>query len=799
MSMYLQALSLENYRKFETAEIQFPDGLVGIIGNNGAGKSSLVEAIAWALYGNEVARTGKEEIKRISASKTDLCRVILDFQLQGDNYRVVRELRGVTNVGEASMFINNQVAARGVTAVNELVEKTLKMDWKSFLTSFFARQKELNALTDYQPYKRKEVLSRMLGIEEIETSIQSLRADKRDLETKLETARSFLKDKLELEQHKLQKEKILGELKVKKENLELDLKVFQVKLKAFTSELDFLKEKSEKFTQLNEKINLKKQESQGVGEQVDKKIKEKEKIKTLIPELERLKPEVAEYEIIKKDLNGCDQMKLKAQQRQNYKEQLGKLSESFQKDQGRIKVLEKELTWKAEFEMKIDCAYKQLNSLEKDKEHQQKEFSEIQAKERSYLDQTNRLKQQLAKIEELGEDSTCELCLRPLKGDYQSIKGHVAEELHKLEAEMKEIFQEKTKISALLNEVKGNHAQVQAQKEKAESALRNVVKSQGEYENLQKGLKEKEQQLTHYDTQLKDLGEVKYDPQKHMQLKSKLEIIEKSREKFIEINQKIKELPSVDREIEELKKRSEIIKAESDQLESELKHLGFDEPVYKKKSLELEEMRQKYFELQLGVKDLIYQERLIQQEREALLQQIQQNQTLEKEIKSLEQERFYLEKLNLILADFKLHLIGRIRPVLARIARQLLAEMSEGKYSDLELDENYEIFIYDSGQKFPLERFSGGEKDLANLCLRLAISWMIAESSGSEFSFIILDEVFGSQDVARKENILKALNSLKNRFRQIFLITHIEDIKDSLDNLITVTENEDSTSQIVMQ
>src|SRR5574341_318821 len=787
--MYLQSIKLEDYRKFEDAEVEFPDGVVGIIGNNGVGKSSLFEAIAWSLYGNDVARTGRKEIKRTDADPAKVCRVTLNFEFQGDNYRVVRELRGKEgDVGKASMFINNQVAARGVTAVNELVEKTLKMDWKSFLTSFFARQKELNALTDYQPHKRKEVLSRMLGIEEIEASIQSLRADKRDLETKLETARSFLKDKLELEQQKLQKEKVLGELKVKKENLELDLKVFQVKLKAFTSELDFLKEISEKFKQLIQITNLKKQESQWVEEQINKKIKEKKRIEMLIPEREQLKPEVAKYEKIKTDLNAYDQMKLKAQQKQHYQEQITKLNESIQKDQQRIQALDKEITWKAEFEMKIDCSIKQLESLEKNREQHQKDFSEIQAKERSNLDQTKKLKQQLAKIEELGEDSTCELCLRPLKGDYQSIKEHVTEELHKLEQELKEIWNEKNKVSALLNEVKTNLAKVKAQKEKAELSLRDLVKSQGEYENLQKGLKEKEQQHTQFSTQLKDLGEVDYDPQKHMQLKSKLELIEKSKEKFIEMNQKLKELPAVETEIEELKKRNEIIKAETDRLESELEQLRFDEPAYKQKSLQLEDMRQKFFDLQLGVKDLIDHERLILQEKEALEQQIQQNQTLEKEIKTLEQERFYLEKLDLILADFKLHLIGRIRPALARIARQLLAEMSEGKYNDLELDENYEIFIYDNGQKFSLERFSGGEKDLANLCLRLAISWMISEASGSEFSFIILDEVFGSQDIARKENILKALNSLKSRFRQIFLITHIEDIKDSLDNLITVTE-----------
>ncbi len=796
--MYLQAISLENYRKFEAAEIQFPDGLVGIIGNNGAGKSSLVEAIAWALYGNEVARTGKEEIKRISASKTDLCRAILDFQLQGDNYRVVRELRGVSNAGEASMFINNQVVARGVTAVNELVEKTLKMDWKSFLTSFYARQKELNALTDYQPHKRKEVLSRMLGIEEIEGSIQSLRADKRDLETKLETALSFLKDKLELEQQKFQKQKTLAELKVKKENLELDWKVWQVKFKELTVELEGWREKSEKFKQINESINLKKAQSLGLDEQIEKKALEKQNIANLIPELEKLKPQVEEYQIIKNHLYSYDRLQLKAQQSQQYQDQITKLDESIQKDQKRIQVLEKEISWKAEFEKKIECAKMKLNSCEKELENQQKDFSQLQAEERSYIDQVIKLKQQLTKIEELGEDSTCELCLRPLKGDYQTIRDHVTQELRKLEARVNEILQEKNQVSAVQKELKNNQAEIQSQKEKAESAYRNLLRFQGEYENVQKSLKEKEQQFSHFDTLLKELGGVDYDAQKHLQLKSKLEQIEKSKDKFIEINQKVKELPTVEKEIQELNQRNQGVKAETQKLESELSQLAFQEPVFKQKSLDLENMRQKMFELQLGIRDVIYQERLIVQESQALEQQIQQNMTLEKEIKSLEQERFYLEKLNLVLADFKLHLIGRIRPSLARIARQLLAEMTEGKYGDLELDENYETFIYDSGQKFSLDRFSGGEKDLANLCLRLAISWMISESSGTEFSFIILDEIFGSQDIQRKENILKALANLKTRFSQIFLITHIEDIKDSVDNLITVTENEDGTSQIGM-
>jgi exonuclease SbcC len=99
-----------------------------------------------------------------------------------------------------------------------------------------------------------------------------------------------------------------------------------------------------------------------------------------------------------------------------------------------------------------------------------------------------------------------------------------------------------------------------------------------------------------------------------------------------------------------------------------------------------------------------------------------------------------------------------------------------------------------------LDRFSGGETDLANLCLRLAISQVIAERSGDiDFQFIILDEIFGSQDQERKRNILDALSTLTRRFRQIFLITHVDEIKDAMEHVIVVKENEDGTSSASLE
>ena len=93
---------------------------------------------------------------------------------------------------------------------------------------------------------------------------------------------------------------------------------------------------------------------------------------------------------------------------------------------------------------------------------------------------------------------------------------------------------------------------------------------------------------------------------------------------------------------------------------------------------------------------------------------------------------------------------------------------------------------------------SGGEEDLANLVLRLAISEMIAERAGQAFSLLILDEVFGSLDEARRQNVVGLLQRLNDRFEQVILITHIESVREApVDRVITVSYDEESgTSRV---
>jgi len=81
--------------------------------------------------------------------------------------------------------------------------------------------------------------------------------------------------------------------------------------------------------------------------------------------------------------------------------------------------------------------------------------------------------------------------------------------------------------------------------------------------------------------------------------------------------------------------------------------------------------------------------------------------------------------------------------------------------------------------------------------LRLAVSQMIAERSGQAFSLLILDEIFGSLDELRRFNVLELLRALGDRFEQVILITHIEGVRDGVDQVISVRYDSASASSIV--
>ena len=220
--------------------------------------------------------------------------------------------------------------------------------------------------------------------------------------------------------------------------------------------------------------------------------------------------------------------------------------------------------------------------------------------------------------------------------------------------------------------------------------------------------------------------------------------------------------------------------------------MHFDESKYDESKTTHIQSIVKHEELQHEESDVKNNINMATQAIEYIKKSINENNELQQRHSIINKKQSELEMLDKNMVQFRLHLIHKIRPSLSRKTSEMLKNMTNGKYPVVELDDDYKINIVDGKHNFNINRFSGGEIDLANLCFRIAISTELAERAGnSTGGFIALDEIFGSQDSGRKTNILEQLLVLSKQFKQILLITHIEDVRDRLPFTLFIKEGPD--------
>lgn len=155
LAMILSKLHLENFKKYTSYDIEFGEGLVGIIGKNGSGKSTIFEAILFALYGEFKSRGAKDVVRNASASTKDAVVVELDFEFEAIEYKVQREFRGKALSANAKFFKNGSLITTGAKEVTSSIVKLTGMSKDAFMHTLFASQKELTSLSTLKNEDRK--------------------------------------------------------------------------------------------------------------------------------------------------------------------------------------------------------------------------------------------------------------------------------------------------------------------------------------------------------------------------------------------------------------------------------------------------------------------------------------------------------------------------------------------------------------------------------------------------------------------------------------------------------------------
>ncbi len=141
-----------------------------------------------------------------------------------------------------------------------------------------------------------------------------------------------------------------------------------------------------------------------------------------------------------------------------------------------------------------------------------------------------------------------------------------------------------------------------------------------------------------------------------------------------------------------------------------------------------------------------------------------------------------LRLLDDLLWEFRAGLASGLSASLERECAPLLSAATEGRFSRILVDGDFNVRMADGLRECVLGRFSGGEQDLAAVVLRLGLLRLAARRRAA--GFVILDEVFGSQDRLRRRGLLDGLRRLCPPFRQIFVVTHAEDVQDLLPSVL---------------
>lgn len=787
--MILCKLCLENFKRYVKFEIDFEEGLVGIIGKNGSGKSTIFEAILFALYGEFKDRGYKEIVRNANASIKDAVVVELLFEFDNIEYRVIREFRGKALTANAKLYKNGELITSGAKEVTASIIKLTKMNKEAFLHTLFASQKELTSLSNSKPEDRKRMIRKLLGLEKIDYIEKELIEKSRELKREIS---AFAEVLLSKEEKELKKEQIKQNLEAKKElnkasvtqGKELDsIKLKEIDIK---KELEVFNKTKEQKQKLFGELELLKNSINSSLQNQSKLSKELEDLDNKQKEYKVLEPIKQQYEELQQKLKEQTQLKEYHLKKEGLLKEQESLREQYKKIKKDLAQLEKECEGYEELSNKLKQINTQINQSKSTYQEIQTKEKEVNSKLFAEQRVINDTAAKIENIQALGRESSCPTCTRPLLEEYDnvinSLNGiikHIQDEkITKLKLELKTVEESKKEWE--------NRIQTQ-EKEQIELSNKNtlMLSKQKDLQALKTHLQTIEQKGKINNEELAKLEQYKYDENIHKALENSFNTLQPKYETLKSLETMLKRYINVKQELENTVKQVVLLNENYDKKEIDYKQIDYNETNHQNKQKEFDEHIIQKDEKTAQLNKLKVDMATLEGEIKTVQASLDNDDKQLAKVQTKKDDLIDYDKIKISLSEFKTKLNSKVAPRISDIASSMYAQITKGKYQHIEVSNDFDFFIYDEGKKYPIERFSGGEIDLANLVLRIAISKTLNELSGSsQIGFLAFDEVFGSQDEARRMEILEAFHTIKEQYRQIFLISHEMEIKEMFERVV---------------
>ncbi len=249
----ITSIELGDFLSHSNTELEFENGVTVFVGDNGAGKSSIIDAITFALFGQHTRKSNKGLIKR--GSNQGFAKV--GFSINGKQFEAVRKIdsKGTLAATFAEIVDGERVEiAAGERkqfgeSMTQEVEKVIGLDFEKLKIASIVQQGELNTIINAKPKEFKELLNAIIGIDKLDVASESMKAVNKDFRERIRDTFGYDDTHIEILSRDLERyRKETDESKPEKNTLELK----QEKLKG---DVDDLRKKVESDAPKIDKIN----------------------------------------------------------------------------------------------------------------------------------------------------------------------------------------------------------------------------------------------------------------------------------------------------------------------------------------------------------------------------------------------------------------------------------------------------------------------------------------------------------------------------------------------------------------
>ena len=915
--MIFKRLKLFNFKSHEETVIPFEKGISVIVGENGAGKSTILEAISFALFKQHTAK----KIDDLVRNNSEAMNVELEFISNGREYKIIREKK---NSLKSSLFKKTSSdggyvhVCTGDKEVANEIHQILDIDSDLFLNAIYIRQGEIADLVDKTSAEKKQLIAKLLGIDSLEKAWKNLLPIINDYENRLSELKGKLYnsdtlkedldkkraelDALKTRGHELEDQitelnNLLKEMSENKRNMEIEKEIFETQsnnLEAEEKTLAKLEEDRRVVVDNLDKIR----ESEEEIERLEKYVSKLDvylDFEKSVTSIQKLKDE--EKEINDKLDSIAEQKQLIEDKKEGYNNFIASEEEINKLDNQKVN-FEKELASMAKFEKDkkellqnieeerndIDAFFSKSKDklsdegLSQDILSEVDDFDHIEKATSDFLDEiSSKIKELsneiISKNEEivvfkqnikscqkpLGElkdiDNKCPVCQSDIGSDKKiELIKHYNDEIN----ENKKSIDENEEDVRLLTKNKKSY---EDKYERILELSKNIIEYKQRFHHLQ----EESIKLNKIDEELEGkeyisnkLGEIilviankrteresfQDDHDAYNQAKGALEVLGSETETQYKLNQVKNEMDNhvtniklaIDQDphltgdisTSELKNRIEDLKQKNEEynqlkgfVQNKQSYLTQQDSIKEKIGVSVNQLDIIKNKLEASTYDedkyeqLIYNYERYERRRETFNNELSEIKGQARESISIVKD--LTDKINTIdrfqqeyndVSDY-INLLNHIRNLyskngiqkdLRNISRPLIQKHTKEffnefnfNYSDLTLDDEYDVTIYGPEGESSMTMVSGGEKIAIALALRLGITQAM---SNGELDTILLDEPTIHLDSSRRHELINLLKEM-SLLPQMIIVTHEPQLENAADNLIKV-EKENGISKVIM-